>query len=82
MVAVTAPMPAKGKRLLAVERELRLLRKALPEAVKLSVQCALQAATLSRLLGENTALRRNEVAMRKRIADQGAELFLLRQGKA
>lgn len=78
---MTAPTPNKSKRLSAVERELRLLRRALPDAVKLSVQCALQAATVSRLLGENTAFRSNEAAMRKRIAEQGAELFLLRQAR-
>jgi hypothetical protein len=41
-----------------VQRELRKLRKDFAEALKLRVQNALLVATNSRLIGENTALRK------------------------
>jgi hypothetical protein len=66
---MTEPNPNKGKRLLALEREVRLLRRAIPDAVKFQVQCALQTATVSRLLGENAALRRNIEALKGRIRE-------------
>lgn len=56
---MTTPTLIKGRRLLALEREVRLLRRDIAEALKLRVQNALLVATNSRLIGENDALRRS-----------------------
>jgi hypothetical protein len=65
---MTRPIESKHQRLLAIERELRLLRQALPDAVTLRVANALLTATLARVIGENDALRRNVETLRHRLA--------------
>jgi len=45
------------KRLQALEREVRLMRKDFADVIKVKVQNALMAATINRLIGENDRLR-------------------------
>jgi hypothetical protein len=82
---VTPPLSDKSRRLHAIERQLAALVKRFDaervETLRVRVDYALQTATVSRLMGENDALRRNEALLRKRIAEQGAELFSLKTRK-
>lgn len=64
---MTKPITSKHQRLLAIEREVRLLREAMPDAIKLRVDNALLVAMNLRLIGENDALRRNVKALEAHI---------------
>jgi len=64
---MTKPVANKHQRLLKIERELRLLRESVPEVLALKALTAQQAATITRLIGENDALRRNRIAMAQEI---------------
>lgn len=60
---MTKPVTSKHQRLLAIERRLAKIESLLPEAVKLRVDNALLASTVTRLIGENDALKRNVAAL-------------------
>ena len=62
----TPALKPKQRRLLNIERDIRWLKQHFDEALKLRAQNALMMATVSRLLGENDALRRNVEALKTR----------------
>lgn len=66
---MTAPTSDKAYRLLMVERRLGALTAAMPDVLKLTANCAQQASTIARLLGENDALRRNEQKLKDYVAE-------------
>ena len=47
-------------RMRAIARELRLMRKALPEVLALQATIGQMTATIARLIGENDRLQRGE----------------------
>jgi hypothetical protein len=71
---MTKPVLDKHQRLLAIERQLRCIREELPEVLALKALTAQQAATITRLIGENEALRRNRTTLVQEIDQLRARL--------
>ena len=71
--------PVKQRRLLAIEREIRLLRKAMPDAMQLKVDNGILIAANRRLLGEIAVRDRNAEILKAHLSRLVEEIERLRK---